>query len=335
MHLKAPIVPFIGSRTIMGDPGGAAAFAFIGLPLGSPYDAAGVHSPAASAPDHVRAMAHEQEVHEERGNYDFDLGGPTMPSGEAPHLIDYGDVIPDPRDLEGSKGFATEVVRSALERGSLPLVIGGDDSIPPIVFRAYEGLGPINVLHIDAHIDFRQELRGVPDGYSSPIRRIRDLPWTGQIVQVGMRGVGSARELEVREALEAGNVIVTADEVHASGVETVTQRMSFDEPWYVAIDVDGFDPSVTPGTGYPVPGGLTFRQGRDLIRTVTERGHLCGMDIAEIYPSRDLRGLTALTALRLLMLAMGWSARASGSEEAVLPAAIATRLGSMAEARTS
>jgi agmatinase len=335
MHLKAPIVPFIGSRTIMEDPGGAAAFAFIGLPLGSPYDAAGVHSPAASAPDHVRAMAHEQEVHEERGNYDFDLGGPTMPSGEPPELIDYGDVIADPRDLEGSKRHATEVVRSALERGSLPLVIGGDDSIPPIVFRAYEGLGPINVLHIDAHIDFRQELRGVPDGYSSPIRRIRDLPWTGQIVQVGMRGVGSARELEVREALEAGNVIVTADEVHANGVEIVTERMSFDEPWYVAIDVDGFDPSVTPGTGYPVPGGLTFRQGRDLIRSIAERGLLCGMDIAEIYPSRDLRGLTALTALRLLMLAMGWSARAAGREDAVLPAAIATRLGSMVAAETS
>jgi agmatinase len=280
-------------------------------------------------------MAHEQEVHEERGNYDFDLGGPTMPSGEPPRLIDYGDVIADPRDLEGSKRHATEVVRSALDRGSVPLVVGGDDSIPPIVFRAYEGLAPINVLHIDAHIDFRQELRGVPDGYSSPIRRIRDLPWTGQIVQVGMRGVGSARELEVREALEAGNVIVTADEVHANGVETVTERMSFGEPWYVAIDVDGFDPSVTPGTGYPVPGGLTFRQGRDLIRAIAERGLLCGMDIAEIYPSRDLRGLTALTALRVLMLAMGWSARAAGREDAVLPAAIATRLGSMAAAERS
>jgi agmatinase len=326
MHLREPLHPFIGSPTLP-HADGRSAFAFIGLPLGSPYDANGVHSPAAEAPDHVRAMSCEQEMGDESRHYDFELGGPVMPSGEPPQLIDYGDVLADPRDLEGSKLFATKTVRAALERGALPLVVGGDDSIPPIVLRAYEGAGPINVLHIDAHIDFRDELRGVRDGYSSPIRRIRDLPWVEQIVQVGMRGIGSARPQEVREALAAGNVIVTADEVHDRGVERVVERMSFDEPWFIAIDVDGFDPSVTPGTGYPVPGGLTFRQGRALVRAVAERGLLAGMDVAEIYPSRDVRGLTALTVLRLLVLAMGFAVRGAGREDHVLPQIVTESIG--------
>jgi agmatinase len=316
----------MGAPTLADGPDESSAFAFIGLPLGSPYDARGVNSPAAGAPDHVREMSWEQECGEESRHYDFELGGPIMPSGEPPQLIDHGDVVADPRDLEGSKRAATDVVRDALTRGALPLVVGGDDSIPPIVVRAYEGVGTLNVLHIDAHIDFRDELAGIRDGYSSPIRRIRDLPWIAQIVQVGMRGIGSARSQEVHDALAAGNVIVTADDVHDGGVGTVIERMSFDHPWYIAIDVDGFDPSVAPGTGYPVPGGLTFRQGRDLVAAIAGRGMLAGMDIAEIYPSRDVRGLTALTALRLLTLAMGSAVRGAGREDRVLPVSLAGAL---------
>jgi len=318
--VRTPTRPFFGAPVRSApDADRPSAFAFIGIPTGSPYDARGVFSPAATAPDHVREMSWEQECEEEIDHYDFDLGGPLMPSGARPQLVDYGDVIADPRDLEGSAAFATGAVRDALARGAMPLVVGGDDSIPPIVVRAYEEFGTLNVLHIDAHIDFRDELRGVRDGYSSPIRRIRDLPWVGQIVQVGMRGVGSARPQEVEAALAAGNLIVRADDLHDLGVEHVTSAMSWKEPWFISIDVDGFDPSVTPGTGYPVPGGLTFRHGADLIRAVAGRGLLAGIDATEIYPERDVRGLTALAVLRWFAIAMGTAARAAGREDAVLP----------------
>jgi agmatinase len=326
-RLRPPVQPFYGGRVLSGDDErDAGTFAFIGIPMGSPYDAHGVNSPAAGAPDHVRAMSWEQECHWEFDHYDFDLGGSVLPSGAVPDVVDHGDVVADPRDLEASKRFATEVVRSVLHRGSLPLVIGGDDSIPPIVARAYDGLGPLNVLHIDAHIDFRQQLHGIPDGYSSPIRRIRDLPWVRRIVQVGMRGVGSARAKELHEALEAGNTIVPAVKVHDEGIAGVVELLVDDAPWFITIDVDGFDPSVTPGTGYPVPGGLTFAHGAALIRSIGERGLLGGIDVTEIYPDNDVRGLTALAALRLLVLAMGFSARGTGREDCVLPPPWAERL---------
>jgi agmatinase len=327
MHLDTPIQPFLGGRLLSPTGDNRSAFAFIGLPLGSPYDTRGVNSPAAAAPDHVRRMSWEQEYAEDIDHYDFDLDGPLMPSGSRADVIDYGDIAADPRDLEASKQFATDVVRSALDRGALPLVIGGDDSIPPIVVRAYEGLGPINVLHIDAHLDFREEVCGVRDGYSSPIRRIRDLQWVDRIVQVGMRGVGSARRQEVVAALAAGNTIIRAAEVHDRGVGYVLEQMPWDTPWYVTVDVDGFDPSVAPATGYPLPGGLLYRQGEALIRGVAERGLLAGIGFNEIYPALDLRGITALTVVRLLLHAMGTSVRAAGREDRVLPARLAPVAG--------
>jgi agmatinase len=323
MRLEPPVRPFLGGRRLPYQDGERSAFAFIGLPMGSPYDTRGVNSPAAGAPTHIRESSWVQEFAGEVGHYDFDLGGPLMPSGRPPDLVDYGDVQADPRDLDGSKRYASEVVRSALQRGALPLVIGGDDSIPPIVLRAYEGLGTLNVLHIDAHIDFREEVGGVADGYSSPIRRIRELPWVDRIVQVGIRGVGSAREQDVREALALGNTIIKADDVHDHGIGWVIDQLTWQAPWFIAIDVDGFDPSVTPATAYPLPGGLTYRQGAALVRAIAGRGLLAGMDVTEIYPGLDVRALTALAVVRLLVTAMGTAVRGAGTEDRVLPLQLA------------
>jgi agmatinase len=320
MPLTPSLYPFYGGRQLVDGDGNRSAFAFIGLPLDSPYDVEGVHSPAAGAPEHVRKMSWEQECHTDAHHYDFDVDGPLMPSGGRPDLVDYGDVVADPGDREESKRFATEVVRGALDRGALPLVIGGDHSITSIVVAAYRNLGPLNVLHIDAHIDFRDEVDGVRDGYSSPIRRVREMPWVGTIVQVGMRGVGSARQQEVDEALAAGNVIVKADTVHDRGLDAVLDHLSSDAPWYITLDVDGLDPSIAPGTGFPVPDGLTYRQAAGIVREIAGRGLLAGMDVAEIHPAIDVRGLTALTVLRLLATAMAMSLRAVGREDHVLPA---------------
>jgi len=317
-RLKRSLHPFFGGRQLSGGAEDHSAFAYVGLPTGSPYDLE-APSPAADGPEHVRNMSWEQECPSDAHHYDFDLGGPLMPSGAHPDVVDCGDVLADLADFEGSKRFATEVVRSALDRGSLPLVIGGVHSITAIVVAAYAAFGPLNVLHVDAHLDFRDEVGGVRDGYSSPIRRVREMPWVGSIVQVGLRGVGSARAQEVEDAREAGNILITADDLHDRGVDAVLAHISSDAPWYLTIDVDGLDPSIAPGTGFPVPDGVTYREAKALVRGLADRGLLAGMDVTEIHPAIDLRGLTALTVLRLLVMAMGGSVRASGSEDHVLP----------------
>jgi agmatinase len=317
-HLQPSSLPFYGGRQLRGGGADRSAFAYIGLPLASAYDPPGTPSPTAGAPEHVRAMCWEQEFQADWHHFDFDLGGPVMPSGERPDLIDYGDVAGDPMDLAGAKRFATATVRAALERGALPLVVGGDHSTTQPVMAAYEGMGPVSLLHVDAHLDFRDEVDGVRDGYSSPVRRSREMPWVGSIVQVGMRGVGSAREQEVREASELGNVIVTATELHERGPDAVLRHLT-DGPWHVSLDVDGLDPTIAPATGFPVPGGITFDEAAGILRGIARRGQLAGIDVDEIHPDIDLRGMTALTILRLFGLLMGETVRATGREDHVLP----------------
>jgi agmatinase len=320
-HLEPSPHPFFGGRQLTGRDDDRSAFAYIGVPTGSPYDGE-FPSPAAGGPEHIRRMSWEQETPTDAHHYDFDLGGPLMPSASPPDLVDYGDVAADPSDFDASKRLATATIRSALDRGALPFVIGGDHSVTAIGVRAYEDFGPVNVLHVDAHLDFRDEVRGVRDGYSSPIRRVREMPWVGSIVQVGLRGVGSARAQEVADAREAGNVLITADDLHRNGVGPVFEHISSDAPWYITIDVDGLDPSIAPGTGFPVPDGVTYREAAALVRGIAARGLLAGMDVTEIHPEIDLRGLTALTVLRLLAMAMGESVRASGDEHRALPSLV-------------
>lgn len=324
-HVRRPARPFLGAKVVTDLSEHNAAFAFLGMPFGVPYDMRGVYSEASKAPDAVRAMAWEQEFADELHHYDFDLEGPLMPSGERPSLVDLGDLKGDPRDLAGNRVRGTELLESILRAGTMPLVVGGDDSIPPIVVRAYREFERIHVLHIDAHIDFRHEVGGVREGYSSPIRRIREMPWVDRIVQVGMRGPGSARPQDVAEALAAGNVIVTAEVLHDRGTGWLTEQLPMDAPWFVSIDVDGLDPSVAPGTGYPLPGGLSFRQAATLVRTIARSGWLAGIDVTEFYPSKDVRGLTALTIVRLLMNAIGLSVRGAGNEGRVLPPSVGER----------
>ena len=307
---------FLGARTWTDlrrlTPGFADA-AFVGIPYGVPYDMEGVASAAAAAPEAVRAAA--EHFGAELLHYDFDHDGPLFPPEADWRLADCGDVQGDPRDLEGNARAATDAVRAILAAGALPVVLGGDHAIPPLVVAAYEGYAPLWIIDIDAHLDFRDELDGVRSGYSSPIRRLRDLPWVGEVLEIGLRGPGSARPQEVEAALAAGNVLIKADEVHERGVDWIVERIPNGAPCYVTVDVDGLDPSTAPGVQWPLPGGLTFPEAARLLRGVATKGELVGIDVCEFAPSLDVRGLTALTIVRLLTNVLGAAARRSVGRE--------------------
>lgn len=277
----------------------SADLAFLGVPYASPYDMRGVSPPAANGPEAVRRLLHEIEMDRCFDHWDVDCDGPVLPPGT--RLVDCGDVVGDPRDLEGNKRRATAVVRSIGEAGAIPLVVGGDDAIPPIVAAGFSAVpGGIHVLHIDAHIDFRDSVHGVKDGYSSPIRRLREMSFVGEIVQVGMRGIGSARRAEWEAAHEAGNRILPATELHARGAEAVFAELPQDRQWFVTIDCDGLDPSVAPGVTYPEPDGVTYGEAAVFVRGLAREQRLVGVEFTEFVPALDVRSLTALAIGRLL-----------------------------------
>jgi agmatinase len=282
-----------------------ADFAVIGVPYAYSYTMEAVTSPSGSAPAAIR----EQSCHFVQGDltldhYDFDMGGPLF-AGKQVRIVDCGDVAMTPGQFEENSRGATEVIGEILDRGAIPIVLGGDHAIPIPVMRAYEGRAPMVVVQIDAHIDWREERYGVREGLSSPMRRASELRCVTGMAQIGMRGVGSARQAEVDDALAYGSVIVPAEEVQRLGVEAALAAIPAAERYYITFDADGLDAAIAPAVLDPGFGGLTFREASDLLRGVARKGKIVGYDIVEVVPSLDPHGLTSRCVARLTMNLMG------------------------------
>jgi agmatinase len=277
---------------------GDADFVVIGLPFGSPYKMRQVHYGASDAPRAIRDRS--MRLGAMLNNYDFDIG--CAFSDLNIHLRDCGDVIGHPGDIQGNNTRATEAVRRILDARAVPVVLGGDDSITALSIGAFERFAPITVIQIDAHIDYRHEVDGVTTGYSSPMRRAAEMPWVDRIIHVGTRGIGSAHRNDVEDTLKRGNKIVTANEFRISGTQVILDSLPQDRNLYVALDCDGLDPSVMPGTSAPVPGGLRYEDVAGLFLQLGKKGRLVGFNVAEHYPSLDINQITALGITRLIMI---------------------------------
>ena len=285
-----------------------AHIAVLGIPYGSPYNIDEVSNDQTNAPTAVRQASDRVVRSLER--YDFDIGGPLL-DNRAIKFVDCGDVPGDMRDLASHYVRAEEAMRKILAAGALPIVIGGDHGITIPVLRAYEGRGPITLVHIDAHLDWRDNVNGVTDGYSSPIRRASEMAHMDRIFQIGIRAQGSARQEEVDAALAYGAQIITAYELHDVGMDAVLERIPAGGKYYLTIDADGMDPTIMPAVAGPAPGGVTFPQARKLIHGLVRKGRVVGMDINEITPSRDVNRITSITAGRLFVNLIGAAVRAN------------------------
>jgi agmatinase len=234
-----------------------------------------------------------------RGHWDFDLDAPMLPPDGGPRIVDAGDVPGDQSDGPGNAGRTTEAVRAILAGGAVPVCIGGDDSVPIPILRAYDGRGPITVVQVDAHLDYRDEVDGVREGYSSPMRRASEMPHVERIIHVGLRGVGSARAADVDDSRAEGNLLVTARELHEGGVRGVLGALPSDASVFVSFDCDGMDPSVLPAVSAPAPGGLTYLEATDLLSGIGPR--LAGAAFTEYVPALDVNEASALVVARLMI----------------------------------
>src|ERR1700737_4533039 len=167
-----------------------AHVAIIGVPFGVPYELD--YSTAASVgPSAIREQSMRYSPWY-RTHYDFDFAGDLL-AGRPVKIVDCGDVAMVPGEWEENSRVTTATMRAILDRGAFPIAIGGDDSTPIPVMRAYEGRGTMCVVQIDAHIDWRDERDGIREGLSSTMRRASEMPWVKGMIQIGIRGFGSAR----------------------------------------------------------------------------------------------------------------------------------------------
>ena len=271
----------------------------LGIPHGTPYPRPGATAGCAEAPSAVRRRA--ARLARFADHHDFDLDGPMLPAGL--RIVDCGDVPGSPDDPAGNRQRAEAAVRAVLAAGALPILLGGDDSTPIPVLAAFSARGPLTVLQVDAHLDFRDEVQGERLGYSSPMRRASEMPHVARIVQVGLRGAGSARPSDVADARAAGNLLVRASQLRDRGVPWLLDQLPADQALFVSLDLDGLDPSVAPGVSAAAPGGLSYREAFDLVAGAARTGHLAGLILTELLPERDLNEISALVATRLVIAA--------------------------------
>lgn len=256
----------------------------------------------ALAADAIRAASQEDAALID--HWDFDLGGPLF-NGNPVACIDVGDAATTMRDNAGNRARIEAKTREILAMHAVPILLGGDDSMPIPFLAGFADHGPIWILQIDAHIDWRDEIEGERFGYSSPMRRASEMSHVAGMVQVGLRSVGSARLAEVEAAKSYGSRFVTARDIHSHGVGAALQQIPEGSRVVITLDCDGLDPSIMPGVAARTPGGLTYTQTIDLIAGVGKRSTIAGFDLVEFYPPADIDRLSAGTAARLIVNAIG------------------------------
>ena len=299
-----------GATTFMGLPAGSLekvepGIAVLGVPVATPYAVTGPY--AAGMPQAVRkAVSGYGTVLD---SMDFDLGGRIRADGKKA-MLDYGDLPWDAKDFAANRARIRGTITAMLKAGATPVVIGGDDSVPIPIYQAFEGHGPLDILLIDAHTDFRDEVNGETLGLSSTMRRASEMSHVGKLVMAGQRSIGSAKMADYEEALKRNVTIVTARKLHAEGLTAAIEAVPKGRKLWINLDVDGLDPSVMPAVIGPAPGGLSYWQVVELISAVAQRTKLAGFSMVEFVAEKDTSGLAALTLARILCNVLGILARA-------------------------
>ena len=279
----------------------SADIAIIGAGHGTAYQSDQI-SHAALAPAVLRRVS--QKFNPLRDHFDFDLNGTLLPQSRV-RVVDCGDLKLNPTKAKQNRRSITEANRQILAAGAVPIMLGGDDSVPIPFFRAFEDFGPITIVQIDAHLDWRDQVGGIKNGYSSAMRRASEMPWVDGLIQVGIRGVGSARSEEVKAAQAYGVQVITARKIFTNGISQVSDCVPDGARCVITIDCDGLDPSIMPAVRAPSPGGLLYWQVIELLHAIGDKADIVGFDLVEFAPDNDVKGLGALTAVRIIWNMVG------------------------------
>jgi agmatinase len=257
--------------------------------LGCPYDGSSSFRPGARfGPSAIR-----------RASWGIETYSPYLKKDLGQYLIhDMGDLELPLGEKKISLDLIRKAVRKILSGNQFPILLGGDHLITlPIVEELVKNYPQLQIVHIDAHTDLREEYLGESASHSTVMRRVVDHLGEGRLFQIGIRS-GTEDEFKLARKMKS---IIPFD---PGSLRSMVNRLR-NQPVYITVDLDVIDPSLLPGVGTPEPGGYTFPEFISLLK-ILQTLHVVGFDIVELTPDYDLTQVSSITAsviLREMILA--------------------------------
>ena len=301
-----PLVPYTGiARFLRGDikeerTDFKSDIVFVGVP----YDGGTSNRPGARyGPQALRAASmlycYGEKGRKFQGIYDVDKGKKVL---EGVSIADTGDIETFSNNQNLTLELIMEEMGKVYKASKVAVIAGGDHSIS---YGSISQLGEeCDVIHFDAHTDYMDPDNDSYCAHGTVMNKVSQLAHVRRIVHCGIRGLLNS-EYSVGKAVENGDVVVTAEEVHKKGTGIIQEYLTKDVPYYVTFDVDVLDPSIAPGTGTPEPGGFSYRQMREMLSIVGRTHKLRAIDVVEVNPLFDQTTNTAQHAVRLLIDLLG------------------------------
>jgi len=203
-------------------------------------------------------------------------------------LVDYvkihtlSEIMPNIKSPKSMKNSVRSVVKQIIEKNKFPVTLGGDHSISIGVIEAFHKKykEDFTVVQIDAHADLRDKYDNSRFSHACIMRRVKDMNLP--TVQVGIRSMSSEeaefiKQKNMQNTIFYGRILQTDIEKIVSAIKT--------DKVYITIDVDGFDPSIIPGTGTLEPNGLLWETTIDMLRRIFESKNVLGFDVVEVRPT--------------------------------------------------
>jgi len=146
----------------------------------------------------------------------------------------------------------------------------------------------------------------VREGHGNPMRRAAEQSHVTGLSQIGIRNVSSTAREGYEDARNRGSTILSVRQARRLGAEGVLAKIPKGARYYVTIDIDGFDPSIAPGTGTPSHGGFLYYEVMEILQGLVKRGEVVGIDLVEVAPAYDPSGITGFLAAQVLLNFIGY-----------------------------
>lgn len=252
---------------------------------GAPFDSTTSFRPGARfAPQYIRNESYGLETYSPY--QDIDLINTK--------IFDSGDLELAIGDTQSVLNSIEERAGEILEDKKIPFLIGGEHLVTLGAVRAaVKKYSNLNIIHLDAHTDLRENYLGVELSHACVIRRCWELVGDGKIYQFGIRSG------EQSEFIWANTGHTYMHPFSLSGLEDTIRKLE-GKPVYLTVDLDVLDPSVFPGTGTPEAGGISFLELMNSVIQICSSLNIIGCDVNELSPVYDQSGVSTATACKII-----------------------------------